>query len=417
MEKKRVLVIGGGAREHAILWRLLQDGNCILSIWPGNAGTMEWNVELDPERLVDSIVELKADHGLDYVVIGPEAFLAQGLVDKLAEKGILAFGPSAAAARLESEKDFALAVILEAGVPHPKSWVFSNPGAVTTHARSYGRPVAIKPRGLTGGKGVKLCFSPEEAEKAAYLCGELYPGEPIVVQELLKGQEVTVLAFVDKHGNISPLVAACDYKTFSKGGPNTGGIGSYAWPRGWSKQLEKWTLEWVIKPIVRRMALRGTPFVGMLYVGLMLTEDGPKVLEFNVRFGDPEAQVVLPLLQGDLLEIMLACTQGRLDQVKVFWNRRRHTVAVVINSKGYPGAYLSGFPITLNGEYPRNVHVFHASTTMEDGVLVTDDKSGRVLTIVGVGSTREEARQAAYDEVANVKFENAMHRPDVALLV
>jgi phosphoribosylamine---glycine ligase len=416
MAQKRVLVIGGGAREHALLWRLAQDGNCDLFAWPGNAGTAEiaQNVTLDPRRLVDGIVALV----VDYVVIGPDVFVAQGLVDKLAERGIPAFGPSEAAARLESSKSFALQVMREAHVPHPASWDFLSPQAVVTFAANYGKPIVVKADGLGDGKHVWLCHALAEVKSAAHLCWELHPNEPIVVQELLEGQEVSVFVFTDGH-TISPMVAACDYKRAFDGdrGPNTGGMGSYAWPRGWSKKLDKWILEWVIKPTLRRMELRGTPFVGMLYAGIMLTKDGPKILEFNARPGDPETQVILPLLQGNLLEIMQACTEGHLDGKTVSWNRKRYTIGVVMASRGYPGKYESGYAISLHGHHPRNTRIFHASTAIRDGVLITNNTSGRVLTVVGMGRTRKEARQAAYSEVANVGFETAMYRKDIALLV
>lgn len=407
----RVLVLGNGAREHALLWCLSKCGPCSLFSWPGNAGTAEVavNVHLNPDMLVEHIKGLKAD----YVVVGPESFLAQGVVDRLAEAGILAFGPRQAAARLESSKSFALRVIKEARAPHPASWVFSNPQGVVTFVKNYGKPVVVKADGLAGGKGVWLCHTLEEVERYARLCWELYPGEPIVVQELLEGREVSVFCFTDGY-HVSPLVAACDYKRLLDGdkGPNTGGMGSYAWPKGWSQALEQEILLWVIRPVLRRMELEGMPFQGMLYAGLMLTKAGPKILEFNARFGDPETQVILPLFQGNLLEVMQACTEGGLEKVAFSWRRDLHAVGVVLASKGYPGEFRSGFPISLNGK--GKGLVFHASTRLEEGRLVTDKTSGRILTAVGLGRSRPQARKAAYAQVEGITCEKAVWRSDIA---
>jgi len=409
----RVLILGGGAREHALAWCLSKSSKCeSLFVWPGNAGTKQvaHNVHLNPDRLIDHIVGLR----VDLVVIGPERFLAEGLVDKLAERRILVFGPTEAAARLETSKSFALEVMREVQIPHPESWVFSNPEAVATFAKRFGKPIVVKADGLAQGKGVWLCYTPKEAEQAARLCWELFPEQPIVVQELLEGREVSVFCFTDGW-NISPLVAACDYKRLLNGdqGPNTGGMGSYAWPRFWREPLEQEIFQYVIRPVIRAMARKGTPFVGMLYAGLMLTKDGPKVLEFNARFGDPEAQVILPLLESDLLEIMCACSEGRLKEVPVSWNRRLHAVGVVMASGGYPGEYKSGYPIEgLNGD----PLVFHASTRSEDRRVVTDNASGRVLTAVGTGSSLKEARKRAYKKMETIEFEDAQWREDIALL-
>ncbi|OHA64742.1 MAG: phosphoribosylamine--glycine ligase [Candidatus Wildermuthbacteria bacterium RIFCSPHIGHO2_01_FULL_49_22b] len=411
----RVLVLGNGAREHALAWRISQSPECKnLFVWPGNGGTEQcgWNVHLNAEQLIDHVAGLCPD----YVVIGPETFLADGLVDKLAEKGIPAFGPTRAAAKVETSKEAALQLMQEAKVPHPKSWTFPNPHVVATFVQGYNKPVAVKPDGLTGGKGVQLCSNPKEAENAANLCGELYPDQPIVVQELLQGREVSVFCFTDGY-HVSPLVVACDYKRLLDGdqGPNTGGMGSYSWPRFWNKPLEEEILQWIVMPILGKMELKGTPFVGMLYAGLMLTKEGPKVLEFNARFGDPEAQVILPLLQGDLLDIMLACTQGRLDKVQVSWNHALHAVGVVMAFQGYPGKCEGGHPVTRR--YTRkqaSALVFHGSTRLEDKSLVTDGASGRVLTVVGTGTPVSHAREMAYYETDKWGFFGATWREDIA---
>jgi len=409
----RVLILGGGAREHALAWRLSESSKCeSLFVWPGNAGTEQvaQNAHLNPGGMVESIVDLNPD----YVVVGPETFLEQGIVEKLAERGIPAFGPTEPAALLETSKRLALEVMAKASVPHPKSWMFSSTLAVVRFAQSYGKPVAVKADGLAQGKGVQICPIPGEAGDFTEYLLKKYPGKPIVVQEVLEGREVSVFCFTDGW-NISPLVAACDYKRLLNlnQGPMTGGMGSYAWPEFWDEELDSWVRDQVMRPVLREMQRRGTPFQGMLYAGLMLTREGPKVLEFNARFGDPETQVILQLLEGDLLEIMRACTEGHLNKVPVSWNRNQHAVGVVMVSGRYPGKYKSGYPIKgLDGD----PLVFHASTRSEDGRVMTDSASGRVLTLVGLGSSLEEARKRAYEKVKTIEFEGAQWREDIALL-
>lgn len=400
----RVLILGGGAREHALAWRISQSPQCSsLFVWPGNGGTkqLRWNVCLNPDRLIDHIVALRPD----YVVIGPETFLQEGLVDKLAERGIPAFGPSQAAAQLETSKSFALKVMQEAHVPHPGSWVFSNPQAVVTFATTYKKPVVVKADGLTGGKGVWLCHTLEEVERYANLCWELHPEEPIVVQELLEGQEVSVFAFTDGH-NISSMVAARDYKRAFDGdrGPNTGGMGSYAWPYFWTTELEQEILEWIIRPIIRRMEMRGTPFAGVLYAGLMLTKEGPKVLEFNARLGDPEAQVILPLLETDFLEVCKAVYTQTLNQCEVRWRRDKSCVGVVIASNGYPEQAVPDAAVEGLSKMDPEILVFHGGN------------SGRLMTIVGRGASVPEARDYVYSNLGLLHLQKAFFREDIAAL-
>ena len=410
-----VLVVGSGAREHAIAWKLRQSPKVRnLYVVPGTHGTssVAWNISIETSEM-EVLLKMVQEFGIGLVVIGPEGPLAEGMVDRLSALTVPvpAFGPTRDAAQLETSKSFALGVMVKASVPHPESWVFLNPEVVITFAKGYGKPIVVKADGLAQGKGVWLCHTIEEVERAANLCWKLFPEQHIVVQELLEGREVSVFCFTDGW-NISPLVAACDYKRLLNGdqGPNTGGMGSYAWPEFWDGKLDSWVRDWVMRPVLREMQRRGTPFQGMLYAGLMLTEDGPKVLEFNARFGDPEAQVILPLLEGDLLEIMQACTDGNLDKVQVSWNRALHTVGVVMASHGYPGKYGSGYPIEgLNGD----LLVFHASTKSVDGRVVTDNASGRVLTVVGLGSSLKRARESAYTSLETISFEKAVWRKDI----
>ncbi|MDP2735759.1 MAG: phosphoribosylglycinamide synthetase C domain-containing protein, partial [bacterium] len=288
------------------------------------------------------------------------------------------------------------------------------PKAAATYAKGLGRSV-VKADGLASGKGVWVCDTPEKAETASRLCWDMYPERPIVVQEFLEGREVSVFAFTDGY-DISPLVAACDYKRLKDGnkGPNTGGMGSYSWPSFWDRDLEAWTELFVMKPAVRMLDYLGFPFCGVLYAGLMLTAEGPKVLEFNARFGDPEAQVILPLLQGDLVEIMQACVAGELRKASVSWRRDLFSVGVVMASAGYPGKHEQGRVVFGLGKDQEDSMVLHGATRQEGERVLTDSTSGRVLTVVGTGGSLAQARKAAYGRVETLGFEGAFWRQDIA---
>ena len=410
-----VLVVGSGAREHAIAWKLRQSPKVRnLYVVPGTHGTssVARNISIEASEM-EALLRMVQEFEIGLVVIGPEGPLAEGMVDRLTALAVPvpSFGPTRDAARLETSKSFALGVMTKASVPHPKSWVFFNPQTAITFAKGHKKPIVVKADGLAQGKGVWLCRTIEEVERAVNLCWKLFPEQPIVVQELLEGQEVSVFCFTDGW-NISSLVAACDYKRLLDGdqGPNTGGMGSYAWPEFWDEKLDSWVRDRVMRPVLREMQKRGTPFSGMLYAGLMLTSEGPKVLEFNARFGDPEAQVILPLLESDLLEILLACAKGVLGNTPVSWQRDRFSVGVVMASGGYPGEYKSGYPIEGLEE---NHLIFHTSTRSEDGRIVTDNVSGRVLTVVGLGSSLKRARESAYSGVEAISFEKAVWRKDI----
>ncbi|MDP3901104.1 MAG: phosphoribosylamine--glycine ligase, partial [bacterium] len=406
----KVMVLGGGAREHALAWHISQSPKCTgLFVAPGNAGTggIAQNVQLedrDPIRMAEQI----ADLGIAFVVVGPESFLELGLVDALRAKGILAFGPTRAAARLETSKAFAMEVMERAGVPHPDFRILNTAEEVKTFVGQRGKPVVVKADGLAGGRGVHLCNTTEEAYEAARVLIR-QPDGPVVVQELLSGREVSVFAFTDGH-HLSPLVAACDYKRLWDGdkGPNTGGMGSYAWPEFWDEALDLEIRTSVMEPVLAEMERLGTPFAGMLYAGIMLTQEGPKVLEFNARFGDPEAQVILQLLENDLLKVFLACARGNLQDVPVSWDQERSVVGVVLASSGYPGEHESGAPISGLRWRDKDTIVFHASTQESDGEFVTGEVSGRILTVVGSGSSLTEARERAYDRAKKIHFPTAV---------
>ena len=427
----KVLIVGSGAREHALAWRLLQSPG-LIGLWvaSGNAGTasVATNLDIKPDD-VGSIVEAARSLHIDLVVVGPELPLAIGLVDQLTARGIPAFGPTQAAARIETSKSFALEVMREAGVPCPEFRVFREQQDALAFLAKHSGPTVIKADGLAAGKGVSLCTTPEEAAAAVRTCmsDRIFgtAGDTIVIEEMLNGPEVSVFAFSDGN-HISSLAAACDYKRLENGdrGPNTGGMGSFAPPDFWTASLASEVERTVVRPVIEAMTRRGTPYRGILYAGLMLTKEGPKVLEFNCRLGDPEAQVVLPLLATDPLEVMQACVESRLHQITVKWDSQS-CVGIVMASGGYPGAYETGFEITgLDTMYEsppketmeENTIVFHAATQRLDddrtGRLVTG--GGRVLTVVGRGNSLVQARSRAYDRVRGIQFHGAYYRTDIA---
>ena len=415
--------MGSGAREHALAWRLSSSPN-VDAVWvaPGNAGTAQLatNVPVSPTD-VPAITKLAQEVPADLVVVGPEQPLVDGLVDRLTELGIPAFGPSAAAARLEASKSFARQVMIDAGVPSPDYRVFHDPASALDFLANHSAPIVVKADGLAAGKGVALCATRDEAVAAVGACMEdrLFgaAGDTIVLEEWLRGTEVSVFAFCDGE-NLSAPAAACDYKAVGDGdmGPNTGGMGSFAVPPFWNPSLADQVSDMILKPTVARLAELGCPYRGMLYAGLMLTAEGPKVLEFNCRFGDPETQVIVPQLESDLVEAMYGCIEGNLTRTPVRWGSRAH-VGVVMASGGYPDAYETGKRISgLEDSSEEDVLVFHAGTACETGQAghpVTVTSGGRVLTVVGRGDILEEARRAAYRRVSGIHFEGAFCRQDI----
>ena len=420
-----VLIVGSGAREHALAWRIGQSPN-LGRMWVagGNYGTaaLATNLDVGPGG-VDCLTAAARKTGADLVVVGPEAPLAEGLADALAELEIPVFGPSRAAARLESSKSFALDLMRETGVPSPDYRVFSDEPAALSFLERNSGPIVVKADGLAAGKGVTVCASSDEAAVAvrASMSGRLFgeAGATVVLEEALSGPEVSVFAFCDGE-NISPLVAACDYKRLRDGGegPNTGGMGSYASPEFWTPALATEVEHNIVRPVVAAMAERDAPYRGVLYAGLMLTGSGPKVLEFNCRLGDPETQVVLPLLASDPLELMTACWEGRLDCVEIRWDARYY-VGVVMASGGYPDRYPTGLAIdgldcAVGGRGGPDSMVFTAGVAAgPDGAPVTS--GGRVLTVVGGGDSLEEARNRAYRRLEGISFPGAQWRTDIAL--
>lgn len=416
----KVLIVGSGAREHALAWRITQSPN-LTRLWVagGNAGTtrLAENMEIRSSD-VDALVAAAQDTSADLVVVGPEAPLALGLADRLDLLGIPVFGPSQAAAQIEASKGFALNLMQDAGVPCPEFHIFSNQTNALDHLKSHPGPVVVKADGLAAGKGVLLCQDSEEGALAIRECmsdrafGEA--GDTVVLEEYLTGPEISVFAFCDGE-NLSPLVAACDYKRLEDGniGPNTGGMGSFAQPDLWDSKLAAQVESTIMQPVLQAMTNRGTPYKGVLYAGLMLTESGPKVLEFNCRLGDPETQVVIPLLASDPLELMMACAQGNLSKTDVLWDNKSY-VGVVMVSGGYPGEFQTGFEISgLDDDGPEHTMVFQAGTKLGPGGTSLT-AGGRVLTVVGGGDNIESAKERAYSRLERISFQGAQWRRDIS---
>lgn len=419
----KVLVVGSGAREHALVWKLSQSSrvDSIITV-PGNGGTSALSTNV-PGSLADlaGLADIARQHEVDFTIVGPDNPLADGVVDLFQEQGLPVFGPSRAAARIEWSKSFAGELMEENDIPHSARKVFDRHADARLYVDKHSGPIVVKADGLALGKGVFICRDREEALDALDQCmvSKAFgaSGDRVVLEEYLEGQEVSVFAFSDGT-SISPLVAACDHKRIHDGdkGPNTGGMGSYAVPGFWTSEMEQEVEESIMTPAVMALAELGTPFKGMLYAGLMITSAGPRVLEFNSRFGDPEAQVILPLLETDLLEAAVACADGSLDSVDVRW-RIGSCVGVVLASPGYPGEYPTGYEIEGLAQLDEDVMAFHGGTKLENrpsgDALVTS--GGRVITIVAQGASLEEARIKAYDNVRKVSFPGVQYRRDIAI--
>ena len=383
---------------------------------PGNPGAGELAERLDvPDSDIPGVVDLARSVGADLVVIGPEAPLAAGLADELEQAGISAFGPNAAAARIESSKDWAKGLMRRHGIPTARAESFGSPDEALEHLKNLSDgSYVVKADGLAAGKGVVVPETFEEARVAvlSFLGGQQF-GSTVLIEERLFGIEVSVFAFIDGE-TVSAEIAACDYKRVGDGdtGPNTGGMGSYSPPEFWEPDLAARVRREILEPTARAMVAEGCPYRGILYAGLMVTSDGPKVIEFNSRFGDPEAQVILPRLTGDLADICLATAEGRLSDVEVAWGGTPH-VCVVMASSGYPERYETGFPVS-GIEQPESAgYVFHAGTGAgPSGDIVT--AGGRVLSAVGPGQTMGEARERAYELASRISFEGAHFRTDIA---
>jgi phosphoribosylamine---glycine ligase len=416
----KILVIGSGAREHALAWKCMQS---VLTdrvfCTPGNGGTggMAKNIPIRADE-VAKLVKFAKSEKIGLAVLGPESAVAAGVGDALRREGIPVFGPSRDAGRIESSKSFAKELMRRAGIPTADFAVFAEPGPAGEWARARSGRVVVKADGLALGKGVLVCSSIEEAEAAIHsmLVEHTFgqAGATILVEERLEGPEVSLMAVTDGT-RVIPLAAARDFKRAQDGdlGPNTGGMGAYSPIADLSEELVSEAVEKILEPAVRQLAADGAEYRGVLYAGLMLTPDGIRVLEFNARFGDPEAQVVLPRLRSDAVRLLLEAARGDLSPVGALEWDPRPCVGIVVASGGYPDAYETGFPIDGLATIPPGVLVFHAGTRYLPGEgLVT--AGGRVLTMVALGGTLAEARQAVLGTIGRVRFKGAFHRRDIA---
>lgn len=414
----KVMVVGGGAREHTLAWKLSQSKKVSeLYIAPGNAGTagIARNLDISPTNL-DALAKAAQEKKIDLMVIGPESPLAAGLVDKLQGLGIRAFGPTREAALIESSKVFAKKLMHKYGIPCAKDAVFTSYEEAKAYVKKQPVPLVIKADGLAAGKGAIVAQSIAEALKAlsdimeARVFGDA--GNRVLVEECLVGRETSLIAFTDGK-TVVPMVTARDYKRARDGdmGLNTGGMGCYSPSRFLDKGEIDRAIKTIVEPVVKAMSEEGRPYKGVLYTGLMFTAEGPKVLEFNARFGDPETQAQLPLLKSDLVDIMQAIIDGSLDKAKIEWSKDA-CVGVVMASGGYPGNYKQGYPINGLDKMDKEILVFHAGTKENEGKICT--AGGRVLTVVATGKTIADARSKAYRNVSRISFENCHYRKDIA---
>lgn len=419
---KKVLVVGGGGREHAICWKLAQSPEIEkLYCAPGNAGITKVAecVDISAED-IEGICAFAKEKQIDLAVIGPEVPLSMGIVDALEAVGVKAFGPNKKCAQLEASKSFTKAFLARHNIPTAKYSEYTSKEEIEKNIGIYGYPMVIKADGLAAGKGVVLAQNAEEAQKAIddMMGDKIFgsAGDLVVVEECLKGIEASMLCFVDED-TIYPMESAQDYKRIfdDDKGPNTGGMGSYSPSLIFTPELENQITEQILLPTLEGFQEDGLDFKGVLFVGLMITQDGPKVIEFNNRFGDPETQSVLMRLDTDLYKIMDAVVNNRLSEQEIEWSDNR-AVTIVLASEGYPGSYPKGREITgLDAaDNDDDLVIFHAGTKFDGDKVVTS--GGRVLGASAIGKTHEEAREKAYRLAEKIHFEGAHYRKDIGLL-
>ncbi|MBI4299463.1 MAG: phosphoribosylamine--glycine ligase [Chloroflexi bacterium] len=419
-----ILIVGSGAREHALAWKIRQSPRVEnLFAAPGNAGTafIAQNLSIDTGDF-QALSRATQEHAIDLTVVGPEIPLANGIADYFQEHSLPIFGPTKAAAKIEASKVFAKELMMKYGIPTAMARIFTSYTDAKRYVELSPLPLVVKADGLAAGKGVTVAKTREEALEALSECMEKKvfgeSGERVLIEECLQGQEVSVFAFTDGE-NLSSIVAACDYKRAWDGdrGPNTGGMGSYSPPGFWSMELEERILKEIMEPVIAAMAKEGAPFQGVLYGGLMITREGPKVIEFNARLGDPETQVIIPRLKSDPVEVMLSVLSGKLRKTPLEWSNEA-SVGVVIASGGYPGSYGRGYPIQGLDTLEEEVLVFHAGTklaldTTSGKTRIVSD-GGRVVTVVALGEALAEARERVYSNIGSIHFQDSFYRKDIA---
>jgi phosphoribosylamine--glycine ligase len=407
-----ILLLGSGGREDALAWRLRQSPSCDkLIAAPGNPGIARWAecVTIDPCD-PRAVVELAQANKVDLVVVGPEAPLVAGVGDALRSAGIAVFGPNAAAAQLEGSKGFTKDLCRANHIPTADYVRVDRAADARAALDGFGLPVVIKADGLAGGKGVTVAMTRAEAEAAMDAAGD----GPLVVEEFLEGEEASLFALVDGE-TAMPLASAQDHKRVGEGdtGPNTGGMGAYAPAPVLTPDLEARAMDEIVRPTARALAAAGTPFSGILYAGLMLTADGPKLIEYNVRFGDPECEAIMPLVEGDFAELLHAVASGRLREIDPPQLSGKHAMTVIVAARGYPGTPASGGLIREidAAEQVEGVTVFHAGTALGDQGLVA--KGGRVLAVTAIADSFANARARAYRAVDQIDFADGFHRRDI----
>jgi phosphoribosylamine--glycine ligase len=413
-----ILILGSGGREHALAWAVMQNPKCDkLIVAPGNAGIAQIAdcAALDIENGT-AVVSFAEENAIDFVIIGPEAPLAAGVADRLRAAGLLVFGPSEAAARLEASKSFTKEVCDAAGAPTAAYGHFTDAEAAKAHVRQHGAPTVVKADGLAAGKGVIIAMTEEEAIAAIDdMFGGAFggAGAEVVIEEFMEGEEASLFVLVDGE-DVLAIGSAQDHKRVGEGdtGPNTGGMGAYSPAPVLSAEIEAKAMEEIVKPTMRVMAERGMPYQGVLYAGLMIKDGQPRLVEYNVRFGDPECQVLMLRLGAQALDLMHAAAEGRLADAQVNW-ADDHAITVVLAAQGYPGGYEKGTEIKGLDALPEDSSnmVFHAGTKSEDGKILA--VGGRVLNVTARGDTLQEARDRAYAMIDEIDWPQGFHRRDI----
>ncbi len=415
----KVLVVGGGGREHALAWKIKRSP-LVEKVYaaPGNAGIAQEAtcVPIAPDDF-DALAQFAKKEGIDLTVVGPEDPLCKGIVDRFESEGLRIFGPSEKAAQLEGSKAFSKDFMKRYGIPTAEYEIFDDPEKAKDYIKAQGAPIVVKADGLAAGKGALVCSTLEEALAAVdkIMVERAFgdAGNRVVVEEFLTGEEASFIAITDGE-HIYPLAGSQDHKPIFDGdkGPNTGGMGAYSPAPVITPEVHNKVMERVMKPVVEGMKEMGHPFKGVIYAGLMITDGEPKVLEYNVRFGDPEAQPILFRMKSDLVPALLASIDGTLDQVELEYLPQA-SVCVVMASGGYPGSYKKGYPISGLEEVSKleNVVVFHAGTTLKDGKIVTN--GGRVLGVTALGDGIKEAIDRAYEAVSLISWEGVQYRKDI----
>ena len=412
----KILVVGSGGRESAIVWKLRQSEK-VSKIYcaPGN-GSMAESISISAKD-IDGLLNFALTEKIDLTIVGTEEPLEMGIVDAFNEKGLKIFGPSQKAAIIECSKEFSKDFMVRNNIPTAKHQSFDDKNEALYYIEKNGLPTVIKADGLSVGKGVYICNTIYDADEALneIMVQEKYgkAGKKVVVEEFLEGTEVSILSFTDGR-SIVPMVSSKDHKHAYDGnkGPNTGGMGTVAPNNAYDEQTAKYCMEEIFKPTVNALAKEGREFKGIIFFGLMLTKDGPKLLEYNARFGDPEAQVVLPLLENNLLDILLACCDGSLDKINIEW-KKKAAVCLVLASEGYPGKYETGFEIQGIEKFTNENEaiVFGAGVKKDGNKLLTS--GGRIIGVTALADTVKEAADKAYEYAEKIKFDNKTFRRDI----